>query len=153
MPIKSGITFYDKSKRNSRVLSHSSKYLSACICRVLKGRFELLDRYWVIKAKLYFGYMVILGIWSIFAGQNHGPCIRNPVYITYSRCPCLIPQPKEDADGARPAPESGDAIGIWGDRGDRDGEGEEERQQESEWGNIALCTMGIFDPSGRIILT
>ena len=55
----------------------------------------------------------------------------------------LVSQPKEDADGAGPAPEGGDAIGIWGDRGILDGQGEEERQQESEWG----CAMQIFDPN------
>ena len=30
---------------------------------------------------MVFGYMVILAIWSILAGQNHGPYIRNPVYV------------------------------------------------------------------------
>ena len=31
---------------------------------------------------IFFGYTVISAIWSTLSGQNHGPYIRKPVYLT-----------------------------------------------------------------------
>ena len=40
----------------------------------------------------FFGYMVILAIWSTLPGQNRGPYIRNPVYILEEITFCICHQ-------------------------------------------------------------
>ena len=54
----------------------------------------------------------------------------------------LISQAEEDTDGAGPAPEGGDAVGIGGDGIDLDGgRAEVERRQEGERGKLIFLGM------------
>ena len=50
----------------------------------LTSQFRIYGQNWPYIRNFSFGYMVISAIWSILAGQNRGPYIRNPVYVVSS---------------------------------------------------------------------